>query len=237
MDDGTDVMQQYDLWVDNRYLLLGTDNNGRDIARRLLEAARSTVVPASVAAIIAVGLGVLLGAISGFGGGVAAQFLRSMTAVIQSVPGLLLIALAGRTSDWNLLVMMAAVGLVLLPETASGVQELVERFRRRDFVEAARELGMTDARVLWDEIVWHNGRRFIVSRLSRAFTFAVLTEVTLNFLGLTDPLTPSMGQLMLAGRENDFRATMWGPALGYLLLVIGCFALIERGLLSRWSRR
>ncbi len=237
MDDGRAATQRFTLWVDNRFLLFGTDNNGRDIAHGVFLAARSTIVPAAVAVLIAVGLGVLVGAISGYYGGLAARSSGGLSAIVQSVPGLLLIALAGRMSDWNLLVMMAAVGLVMLPETASGVRELVERFRRRDFVEAARELGMRDTQILWNEIIWHNGRRFIASRMCQAFTFAVLTEVTLSFLGLTDPLTPSMGRLLLVGRENEFRASMMVPALAYLMLVISCFALLERGLILRWSRR
>lgn len=237
LEDGRAAVQRFTLWSDTRFLLFGTDDDGRDIARGLFHAARSTVIPAAVAVIIAVGLGVLLGAVSGYSGGVAAQSLGGLTAVVQSVPGLLLIALAGRLSEWNLLVMMAAVGLVMLPETASGVRELVERFRRRDFVEAARELGMRDSVILWNEIIWHNGRQFIASRTCQAYTFAVLTEVTLSFLGLTDSLTPSVGRVLLVGRENEFRATMMVPALAYLLVVISCFALLERGLVLRWSRR
>jgi peptide/nickel transport system permease protein len=237
MENGQTMVQRFTLWADTRFLLFGTDDDGRDIAYGLFQASRSTVVPATIAVIIAVGFGVLLGAVSGYYGGEASRSLGGVSAVVQSVPGLLLIALAGRLSEWNLLVMMSAVGVVMLPETATGVRELVERFRRRDFVEAARELGMRDSEILWKEIIWHNGRRFVASRTFQAFSFAVLAEVTLGFLGVTDSLTPSVGRVFLVGRENEFRATMMVPALAYLLLVILCFGLIERGLILRWSRR
>jgi len=234
-DDGRARLQQWKLYVDDRFLLLGTDNNGRDVARALLEAMQSTVLPATIAALIVLGVGVPLGALSGFFGGRAASLLIAISSAVQSIPGILLIALAGRLSGWNLLLIMAAVGVVLLPETASGVRELVERFKRRDFVEAARELGMSDNRILWDEIVWHNGRQFIVERVAQSYAAAVLAEVTLGFLDLTDSLTPSLGRVLLVGREVNAPA-MLVPALLLLLLVIGCFSLLPRGFAELWGR-
>jgi len=234
-DDGRTRQQQWKLFVDDRFLLLGTDDDGRDIARALLEAMQSTVLPATIAALIVLGIGVPLGALSGFFGGRASSLLTVISSSVQSIPGILLIALAGRLSGWNLLVIMGAVGVVLLPETASGVRELVERFKRRDFVEAARELGMRDSRILWDEIVWHNGRQFIVERVAQSYAAAVLAEVTLSFLDLTDSLTPSLGRVLLVGRVVHAPA-MWVPALMLLLLVIGCFSLLPRGFAQLWGR-
>ena len=146
------VEQHFMLFIDDRFLVLGADGRGRDILRRLGAAAKYTVVPGIIAVLVGVAGGAMLGAFGGFYGGAAQSALKAITAIIQSVPALLIVFLIGAIFNYNVYVMMVVVGLILLPETANGVFERVESLRKREFVEAARELGMRDRTILWNEI-------------------------------------------------------------------------------------
>lgn len=234
---GSVVQQEYKLWVDKHYRLLGVSPDGYDVLRSLFVSTKVTVVPALLAVLLGVGGGVIIGALGGYYGGLPRQLLQGLTTAVQSIPGLLLVYLAAELSSFNLVVTMLAIGVVMLPETANGIREMVERFRERDFVEAARELGMNDRAILWNELIWHNGRTFLASRTLQGFSFAILLEITLRFIGKVDPNATSLGQLLITGRGASFDAVLLVPALSMLLLVVATFAILERGISAGWARR
>ena len=105
------VEQQFKLFIDDRFLLLGADGRGRDVLRRLGAAAKYTVVPGIIAVLIGVAGGVMLGAFGGFYGGAAQRVLKATTAIIQSVPALLIVFLIGAIFNYNVYVMMVVVDL------------------------------------------------------------------------------------------------------------------------------
>jgi peptide/nickel transport system permease protein len=223
------------LWVETQWRAFGVSQQDVDIASSLRYALRQTVVPATLAVAISLCCGVWLGAWAGFAGGIGATLLRGLTTAIEALPAVLLAALAAYVTGFSVIASMIAIGVIMLPETANGVRELVERFRAREFVEAARELGQTDRTILWSEIVWHNGRRLLVSRVCQGYTFAILLQVTLGAIGLASDDRLSLANLLNAARERaDWQ--LGAPALGLLLLIIASFALLERGLLARWGR-
>jgi len=240
MQDGRRARQSFSIFVDDRLLPLGTDKRGRDVARVLVRASRYTLVPGLIAVLIGVGLGVIVGALGAFYGGAALRLVRGTSLLLQSVPGLLLVFLASAISGFNLLVSMAVVGLILLPETANGIMERVDSLKRSDFVEAARELGLTDREILWTEIVWHNARTFVASRIMQGFAFAILVEVTLSYMGLANPNSESLGKMLRDGREAlSGRVSMLEApvALIALLAVVFALSMLERGVLRLWARR
>ena len=232
--------QRFTLFVDDRLLLLGADGMGRDVLGRLGASAKYTIVPGLIAVLIGVAGGALLGALGGFYSGAARRIHQAVTAIIQSVPALLIIFIAGAIFHYNVYVMMVVVGLILLPETANGVFERVESFRKREFVEAARELGMRDRTILWNEIVWHNARSFLLTKVTQGFVYAILVAVTLSYLGLTDRNLPQLGGMLMDGREamiNKTTSVVAVASLSALLLVVAGFSLMERGILGTWERR
>jgi peptide/nickel transport system permease protein len=237
--DGRVATQTYTLYVDDRRLLLGADKFGADLLRRLFTSARYTLVPGSIAVVIGVAGGVLLGALGGFYGGASRRLLLALTTVLQSIPGLLIIFLAAVLSSFNLYFTMATVGLVLLPETANGIAERVESFRKREFVEAARELGMRDRAILWNEILWHNARSFVLSHVMQGFAFAILVEVTLAYMGLMQN-DASLGHILLEAKEASTGGTtnvQTVVGLAALTLLIATLSLLERGIRGLWERQ
>ncbi len=240
LGDDRRAEQHFTLYVDDRLLIFGADGMGRDVLRRLLAATRYTFLPGLIAVLIGVGGGAIIGALGGFYAGLAHQVQRAITAVIQSVPGLLIVFLTGAIFGYNIYILMIVVGVILLPETASGVMERVESFRQREFVEAARELGLRDRTILWNEIVWHNARTFLLTKVTQGFVYAILVGVTLSYIGLTDRSLPQIGGMLLEGRDamiNETTSALAPVALGALLLVISGFSLTERGIRQLYERK
>ena len=244
LQSGEAFEHAFPLFVDSRLLLLGSDHRGRSVGGRIADAMRHVLLPGLIAVLIGVGGGVLLGALGGYYGGAAGRVMTMSAAAIEAVPGLLVLYLAAAVSAFDSRVIMAVVGLILLPETAKAVGERVEQFRRTDFVEAARELGLRSGSVLWGEIVWYNLRPLIIARTAQAFSYAILADVTLSYLDLSNPDTPALGRLLKEGRMAVAAAGPGGEHVPWLviapgaalLLAIAGFSCLERGAVSRWER-
>jgi peptide/nickel transport system permease protein len=237
LDAAQRVEQRFTLFVDDRFLPLGADRRGRSVSRRLLSASKYTILPGLVVVLVSVVGGAILGAVGGFYAGVGARTVTMTTTVLQAVPGLLLIFLIAVLSEFSLGWTMVAVGLVLLPETAMGLFGQVQRLRERDFIEAARELGMRNREIIWSEIVWHNGRVFLLNRATQGFIFAILVDVTLSYMKLTDPNTPRFGAMVLDGRQDLVHGALLALApLAAILIIVGTFALAEFGVSKAWER-
>jgi ABC-type dipeptide/oligopeptide/nickel transport system permease subunit len=236
--DGHRVEQRFALFVEDRTLPLGADAHGRSVLRRLLESGRTMVPPALLAAAIAVLGGTWFGALAGFRGGGIDRGARLLSAFIQSMPPLLVVFLTAVASNMHFGAMMVAVGLLALPETADGVSLRVRQMRERDFVEAARELGLEDRTILWRELVWFNCRGFLLSRAIQAVVFAILITVTASYIGVVDPNAPQLGALLADGRTHfDSHPVLFAAPVAWLLIVIAALRRLARMVEYRWDRR
>lgn len=233
------LKQSIALYVDDRTLWLGADRFGDDVFGNLLRSTRFLLLPGLVTVMVGVVGGVLLGAFAGFYGGPMRRVLNVMTAALQSIPGLLLVFVTASASDLNRWLVMIVVGLILAPETATAIAERVEAFRRREFVEAARELGLRDRTILWNEIVWHNARDLVMTKAAHGFVYATLMDVTLSYVGLLDAQTASLGGMLRSGRASltsgDSSSELTAALLG-VLWVVTTFMLLDRGIRRAWAR-
>ena len=136
---------------------------------------------------------------------------------------------------------MVVVGLVLLPETTRTIADRVRGFRDRQFVEAARELGIPDRSILWREIVWYNLRPLLLAQVARTFGFAILMEVTLSYFTLGHRRGTSWGSLLLEGK-NWLGSGLGGPWMlvfpaAAIVLAVSGFRMIEAGISRRYGGR
>jgi peptide/nickel transport system permease protein len=232
------IRQHFSLFVDHRYLILGADGAGRDVARRLVAAARYGVIPGLIAVLVGVVGGVVLGALAAFYGPPLERAARGVVFVLESLPGLLLVFLGAVLSGFNLYIVMAIAGLLVLPETTRVMMQRVTAFRDQDFVVAARELGMRDRSILWNEIVWHNTRGLIVSRAFQTLVFAILIEVTLGYMGLGPADSQSLGRALFDGRQALGTDVAWiaVAALGTILAFVAALGIAERSLTKLFER-
>lgn len=214
---------------------LGTDELGRDLLLRLLEGARVSLAVGLLAALAATVIGTLVGLMAAWRGGVWDAVLMRIADGLLALPALpLLVILAAldpavlglprgeaAADILRIAVLLAAFGWV-------GVARLVRATAlavlARDFVRAARALGVAEFRVLWRHVLPELAAPIAIAT-ALAVGGAVLAESTLSFLGLgIAPPAPSWGNMLANAQELVFQAplaALW-PGLAILLTVLGC---------------
>ncbi len=186
--------------LESRNYLLGTDTAGRDMLSRLLFGVRVSLAIGFVSVLIALIVGVGLGALSGFFGGRIDAAIQWLMTVIWSVPGIMLvIAISMALQSKGLWVTFVAVGLTSWVEIARVVRGQILGIRQKLYVEAARALGMKNTQIIWRHILPNILGPLIVIATSN-FATAILTEAGLSFLGLgVQPPMPSWGTMINEG--------------------------------------
>jgi peptide/nickel transport system permease protein len=198
---------------------MGTDQLGRDNATRILYGARISLLVGLASALIATFLGTLIGALSGFYGGWVDSVLMRFTDMVLSIPILpLVIALSGflRPSLWVLVLIIGGLGWM---GTARLVRGQFLTLRSREYVEASRALGGSNARIMFRHILPNAIGPILVST-TLAVGGAILLESALSFFGLgVQPPTPTWGNL-LTGSSDWLETAPWLAAFPGLFILI-----------------
>ena len=210
---------------------LGTDNLGRDILSRLVYGSRWSLGTAALAAALIMTIGVILGSVSGFYGGLLDDALMRIVDVLMAFPSLILaLAIAGTLGPGILNVMLGLVS-VWWVGYARIVRGMVLAARERPFVEAARSIGARDSRLIFCHIL-----PTILPPVAVLATLEmgglILALSGLSFLGLgAQPPTPEWGAMLNDGRGFLLSAPqlMIYPGIAISLVVIG-FNLLGDGL-------
>jgi peptide/nickel transport system permease protein len=219
------------LWPgENRAYLLGSDVLGRDVLAGIFHGARVSLAIGAGATAAALGVGVLVGAVAGYYGGVLDDLLMRGTEAFQTIPPFVFVIVVVVIARPSVASTMLAIALVSWPAVARLVRAEFMALRRRDFVQACRAVGMGDLRIVFRQIL-PNALAPIIVTASIMVATAILTESALAFLGLGDPNVMSWGSMIGAGR--DMLRTEWYltaiPGLAILLTVLA-LNLIGEGL-------
>ncbi len=210
--------------------LLGTDNFGRDIFSRVLQGAGSTFVIALATVAIGAGLGILVGALTGYFGGVVddvlMRFNDAMTAFPSILLALVIISLLGPGNKYNVII---ALGLVFIPSFARVSRTAFAALRDVNYVKSARLMGASPARILVVHIL-PNTMQVLLPAVTIGFNNAVLAEASMSYLGIGN-LDASLGY-MLSEAQGMFLRAPWyalgtGAAIAVLVFSVG---LIGEGL-------
>lgn len=202
--------------------LLGTDEFGRDVYTRVLYGARlSLTVGVAVVAVVVSG-GVLLGLAAGYWGAVDAVLMRALDG-LMAFPGIVLaIALMGALGP-GVTTVIIALSIVYTPRVTRVVRSAVLVVRSSQFVESAVALGAPDTRVLWRHVL-PNCLSIIVVQGSFIFSYAVLGEAALSFLGVGIPPVVATWGIMLSEGRLYMQQAPWltlFPGLATMLTVLG----------------
>ncbi len=210
---------------------LGTDELGRDVLSRAIYAARISVQVALVA--VAVGLfgGTVIGLVAGYAGGLPDMALMRLMELLFSFPAILLAVVLMAAFGTSISNAMLAIGIIFIPGFSRLARAATHGVLRQQYVEAARTIGMGDARILLREILPNIVTPLLVEA-AVAFAYAVLLESALSFLGLgAQPPEPSWGNMLNTGRGFMAQAPWLGivPGLAMFICVLG-FNLLGDGL-------
>ncbi len=227
---------------------LGVDNLGRDILSRVIYGSRVSLMVGLIGAFIATTIGVTVGLMAGFYRGWTDTLISRAMDVILSIP-LLLLGLGvgaacsvkgclGGLIEPGMPVIIFLIAFGAWPFVARIVRGLVLSMREREFVEASRALGASDARIMFREIL-PNLTAPIIVYASLLIPTAIGIEAALSFLGIgIRPPTASWGQ-MIADATPIFSSAWWYftfPGLALLLTVLA-FNLLGDGLQDALSPR
>lgn len=193
---------------DGRVYLLGTDNLGRDILSRIIYGSRISLSIGFVAMGIGLTIGIMAGAVAGYYGGAIDNILMRFTDMIFSFPTLMLIITVAALLKPSIFNIMAVIGVTGWPRIARLVRGEFLSLKTRDFVEAARTLGASDARIIFRHIL-PNAMAPIIVAATLGVAGSILVEAALSFLGLgVQPPTASWGN-MLFEAQDYFRFNWW----------------------------
>jgi peptide/nickel transport system permease protein len=211
--------------------LLGTDNLGRDILSRLIWGARLSLGTAGLAAVLILTIGVGSGMIAGFYGGLLDDLLMRVVDVLLAFPALILaLAIAGVLGPSIMSVMIGIVA-VAWADYARVMRGQVLSARERQYVEAARAIGVGNTRILARHLL-PNVLPPILVLASLEMGGLILAISGLSFLGLgAQPPTPEWGAMLNDGRAFIAAAPqlMIYPGLAISIVVVG-FNLLGDGL-------
>jgi len=190
------------------HYFFGADSNGRDIAVRLLYGGRNSLEIGAVATIITMVLALTLGVYAGYFRGVADGLISRGLDVIWAYPAVLLgitlgtvlaVGGIGPLKGTTLLVPAVVIGIVYIPYVAKPVRGQVLTLREREFVDAARQQGLSNWRIMFAEIL-PNLASTIVVFIPLILANAILLEAALSYLGAgVQPPNPSWGTMISDG--------------------------------------
>ncbi len=215
-----------------RFFLLGSDNLGRDVARRLVQGARIAMLVGFVSAAIAVPFGTLLGLLAGYFGRWADALCNWLAATIAAVPSLLLILAISLVAGKGLPGVCAGIGVTTWVGVYRTVRSETLKVRSRGYVQAARTLGYSPPRILLRHVL-PNVAHLVVVAFSLRFPAAVSTEVFMSFLGLGAQGEPSWGVMIDNARVRLWQGAWWEGAF-VTLAVFGLVLSANR--LGDWLR-
>jgi dipeptide transport system permease protein len=202
--------------------ILGTDDVGRDILSRLIHGARLSLLVGFLVVSISLVLGIFLGVLAGYTGGVVDITIMRLVDIMLALPSLLLALVLVAILGPGLLNAMIAIALILQPHFVRLTRASVMSERDREYVIASRVAGAGKMRLMFLTIL-PNCLAPLIVQATLSFSSAILDAAALGFLGMgAQPPTPEWGTMLAEAREFILRAwwVVTFPGVAILVTVL-----------------
>ncbi|MCO6387470.1 ABC transporter permease [Aliihoeflea sp. 40Bstr573] len=201
--------------------LLGTDTLGRDVAAGIVHGARVSLLIGIVSTVAALLIGVPLGAVAGYFGGMIDDAVMRFTEFFQTIPSFALAIVLVAILQPSLPSIVLAIAIVSWPPVTRLIRGEVLSLRTREYVQAAITVGQSTPRIIFTQIL-PNTLAPIIVMASLMIATAILLESSLSFLGLGDPNLMTWGYMVGAGRSRIIDAwwISFFPGLAIFLTVL-----------------
>jgi len=202
--------------------LLGTDELGRDILSRIIYGSRLTLTISFVATALGATAGIFFGVVSGYFGGLVDTIVQRVTEILLALPGFLLAIMFVAIMGSNLWTVIVSVSISMTPSFIRMVRGLTLQVRELEYILAAKQLGVSDIKIMFKHIV-PNISPTIIAQVTLNLGTSILFASGLGFLGIgVPPPAPEWGTMLGTGRAYIFYAPhlIIFPGLSVFLLVL-----------------
>jgi peptide/nickel transport system permease protein len=211
---------------------MGTDRSGRDTYSRLIKGGQVSLAAGFAAVAIVMTIGVALGAIAGYFGGIVDGFIMRLTDILLSIPLILLLITAASLFRPSLRTTIIVIGVSSWPGAARLIRGQFLAIKGQEFVTAARSIGASPVQIMFRH-VFPNTLAIIIVEATLWLSYAILLEASLSYLGLGVQIpTPSWGNMLQDGQRELLYGAWWltlFPGLAIFLTVLA-FNLMGDGL-------
>lgn len=198
--------------------LLGTDDQGRDVLARVIYGIRISLIFGLVLTFFSTALGIFLGAIQGYFGGITDLLFQRFMEIWSSMPILFLLIILSSIIEPSFFTLLGLMLLFSWMSIVSYVRAEFLRLRNFDFVRASKALGASNSRIIFRHIL-PNASPIIIANIPFLLAGSITTLTSLDFLGLGLPIgSPSLGELLAQGKNN--LTAYWLGITGFMTITL-----------------